>query len=203
MPARARLALMVAATLVLVAALVIVLATSPDSGRVAGAQSGFAGSLRPPTAPAGFALRDQDGRRVTLAGYRGEVVIVSFMYTTCEESCPVAASQIRGALDLLGRDVPAVAISVDPANDTALRAQRFLARRHLTKRMRFLLGSRRELAGVWRNYGIQPQSDHSEHSGYVVLVDRAGRQRIGFPVDRLTPEGLAHDLRRLSAERPN
>jgi len=33
-----------------------------------------------------------------------------------------------------------------------------------------------------------------------VLLDRSGRQRIGFPPDQLTPERLAHDLRRLEAE---
>jgi hypothetical protein len=32
----------------------------------------------------------------------------------------------------------------------------------------------------------------------VVLVDGAGRQRIGFPFSVLTPEGLTHDLRRLT-----
>jgi hypothetical protein len=30
-----------------------------------------------------------------------------------------------------------------------------------------------------------------------VLVDARGRQRVGFPHDQLTPEALAHDLRRL------
>jgi hypothetical protein len=34
----------------------------------------------------------------------------------------------------------------------------------------------------------------------VLLIDRHGRQRIGFPVQQLTPEGLAHDIRRLQAE---
>ena len=40
-----------------------------------------------------------------------------------------------------------------------------------------------------------------EHSAYVVLVDGSGMQRIGWPVDRLTPEGLAHDIRQLQAGR--
>jgi protein SCO1/2 len=35
----------------------------------------------------------------------------------------------------------------------------------------------------------------------VLLIDQRGRQRIGFPVDQLTPEGLAHDIRRLESER--
>jgi hypothetical protein len=35
-----------------------------------------------------------------------------------------------------------------------------------------------------------------------VLLDGSGRQRVGFPFDKLTPEGLAHDLRRLSQSAP-
>jgi protein SCO1 len=33
-----------------------------------------------------------------------------------------------------------------------------------------------------------------------VLVDADGRQRVGFPFDQLTPEALAHDIRRLADE---
>jgi protein SCO1/2 len=104
---------------------------------------------------------------------------------------------IRGALDRLGRDVPALLVSVDPRNDTPARARRFLLEQHVTGRMRFVLGSERELAPVWRGYGIAPQRGALDHSAYVVVVDRAGLQRIGFPHSQLTPEDLEHDLRRL------
>jgi protein SCO1/2 len=161
----------------------------------------FAGALRPPgIPPQDFALTDQDGERVTLADHRGEVVVLTFLYSTCEDTCPLTAQQIRGALDQLGHDVPTLAVSVDPANDTARRAQRFLLDQKLTRRMRFLLGSREELEPIWKAYGIQPQGEGFEHSAYVLLIDRRGRQRIGFPVAQLTPEGLAHDIRMLEAE---
>jgi protein SCO1 len=68
----------------------------------------------------------------------------------------------------------------------------------MTGRARFLLGTRDELAPVWRGYGVQPQTDDLEHSANGVLVDAQGRQRVGFPYDHLTPEALAHDLRRLA-----
>jgi protein SCO1/2 len=162
---------------------------------------GFAGAIRPDIPPQDFRLRDQDGRAVALSAYRGRVVVLTFLYTTCRDTCPIMAQQIRGALDDLGRPVPALAVSVDPLGDTAARARAFLARQHLTGRMRFLLGTARDLQPVWRAYGIAPQTDGRDHSAYVVLIDRRGRQRIGFPADRLTPEALAHDIRRLSAQR--
>jgi protein SCO1/2 len=165
---------------------------------------GFAGARRPAgVAPADFALRDQDGALTRLAAYRGKVVILTFMYTRCRDTCPIQADQVRGALDDLGEgaSVQALAISVDPAGDTPDRAKAFLARHGLTGRMRFLLGTRAQLAPLWRAYGIQPQGQAFDHSSYVLLVDRRGRQRVGFPLDQLTPEGLTHDARLLVRER--
>ena len=196
MPARVRLALGVARTLAALGALALVLSVGSDDE-----PTGFAGSLRPAIPPQDFVLRDEEGERVSLRELRGDVVILTFLYSTCEDTCPVTASQIRGALDDLGRDVPALAVSVDPANDTEARARAFLVRRRVRGRMRFLLGTRAQLAPVWEAYGIRPQRDALEHSAYVVLIDRAGRQRIGFPFDKLTSEGLVHDLRLLLREK--
>jgi protein SCO1/2 len=197
MPVRARLALMLAATFVLLGALGVVLFahSSEDAGG-----SGFEGALRPPgIPPIAFALKDQDGKVATLDQYRGQAVILTFMYSTCQDTCPLTAQQIKGALDQVGQDVPTLAISVDPANDTQLNARRFVNRQGLTKRMRFLLGGPAQLAPIWKAYGIRPQGKAFDHSAYVVLVDAKGVQRVGWPVEKLTPEGLAHDLRLLGA----
>lgn len=198
MPARIRLALFVTATLALLAAAGVTLFGSRGGGDGSVA---FAGALRPEIPPQNFSLRDQDGKRVSLRSYRGKVVVLTFMYTTCRDTCPLTATQIRGALDDLKSPPPALAVSVDPVNDTPERAREFLFRRGLSQdRMRFLLGSRAQLQPIWKAYGIQPQGRKFEHSAYVLLIDRHGRQRIGFPVQQLTPEGLAHDIRRLQAE---
>ena len=200
MPVRARLAILLAATFAVTAAFAATI-LSADDRAPAGAATAWAGALRPPgIPPAEFRLRDQDGRVVSLADLRGKVSVVTFLYTTCEDSCPVTAQQIRGAMDRLGHDVPVVAVAVDPPNDTAARARRFLARQRLSGRMRFLGGPERELQRQWRAYGIQPQSTDEEHTGSVVLLDRRGVQRIGFPASKLTPEGLARDLRTLERE---
>jgi protein SCO1/2 len=212
----ARLQLTLAALLGLVAlALGAVLLLGGDDG-AAGRRAftvspaGFAGAISPPGARApAFRLRDQDGRTVTLAGGRGKVTVLTFLYTTCEDTCPIAAAQILGALDDLGsggRDVTALAVSVDPENDTAARARRFLLARRLTGRMDFALGGEAQLRPVWRAYGIRPQGPDPEardfeHSARVELIDRRGFRRVGFPLSELTPEALAHDIRKLQAER--
>lgn len=152
------------------------------------------------TAP-DFALRDQDGRRVTMRALRGRPVVVAFLYSTCQDSCPVQAQQIKGALNELGQDVPALAVSVDPANDTPRSAAAFNSEQRMTGRLTWVLGTRAELAPVWKAYGATGQRDDTEHNARFVLVDPKGVQRVGYPLDKVTPERVAHDLRLLAAGR--
>jgi protein SCO1 len=196
---RARIAVMVAGTIGLLAVAAALIAIDP--GSPADSSSGYEGSVRPSGAPVDFRLRDERGDPISPAAYRGRPLVVTFMYTTCKDDCPTMAQQIRGALDDLGSDsVPVIAVSVDPANDTAERAQRFIAKQSLGGRMRFALGDEAALQPVWRKFGIQPQEQGREHSAWVVLLDASGRQRIGFPVDKLTSEGLQHDVLALLRE---
>lgn len=202
MPLRARLALLLAASFVCLAAFVAAVTGGPEEGvaRAGGPQ----GALRPQGIPPAEldGLVDERGRPARLADARGRPTVVTFLYTTCEDTCPTTAQQIRIALDRLGRDpttagaaVPAVvAIAVDPPRDTPARARRFLAQQRLTGRMRFLTGPREALERQWRAYGIRPQGEDFEHSAHVVLLDGQGVQRIGWPVSQLRPEGLAADI---------
>lgn len=201
-PARLRLTLVAAAALVLAAVLTIVL-LSRDTPAPATGGTGFAGAVRPasipPSEPEG--LVDQDGKPVRLADLAGRPVVVTFLYTTCEDTCPLTAQQIRGALDDLDEDVPVLAFSVDPDNDTPERARRFLLEQQMTGRMRYMLGPRAALKRQWDAYGIQPQKEDLEHTASLVILDGQGRQRIGFPIDQLTPDGLAHDITALASDR--
>jgi len=201
-PARLRLTLVVAVVcLVAALAAVVLLGDSGGDPVSAAGPTGMHGGLRPPAARAiDFRLRDQDGTAATMDAYRGRVVVVTFLYSTCQDTCPLTAQQIRGALDDLGRDVPVLAISVDPRGDTPLRVKRFLLRQHLTGRMRYLVGTVAQLAPVWRAYGIRPQGRGYEHTASTVVVDGSGRQRVGYVTDQLTPEALADDLRALAGD---
>jgi protein SCO1/2 len=197
-PARLRIALVVAALGALGLLAAVILSARRDDADPAGP---WAGAIRPAGAPvADFALRDQDGDLVRMADRRGTPVVLTFLYSTCRDTCPILAQTVRGALDDLGDDVPAVAVSVDPRNDTTASARQFLVKQKVIGRMDFLVGSQAQLEPVWAAYGIAPQRDGLDHSAWVVLLDKRGRQRIGFPADGATPEGIAHDLRRLLAE---
>lgn len=208
MPARLRLTLVVA-TACLVIALAAVVLLGGNDGSAAGGEhpTGFHGALRPSDARApAFDLRDESGRRVTMSDLRGETVVVTFLYADCQDTCPLTAQQIRGALDDLGDETPVpevLAISVDPNGDTPAAVKRFLVRQRLAGRMRYLTGTREQLEPVWRAYGIRPQGEGFEHSASTVVVDGDGRQRIGYLTAQLTPAALAADLRVLSAGAPS
>ena len=147
-----------------------------------------------------FELRDQEGEPVSMRALRGRPVIVTFLYTHCEDTCPIQAQTVRGALDDLGHDVPALAIAVDPPNDTPQSARKFLAEQRVTGRLDFVLGSRAQLRRVWDGFGVRPQSVTEEHNARITLVDARGIQRVGYPGSEATPERLAHDLRLLESE---
>ncbi|HZN88649.1 MAG TPA: SCO family protein [Thermoleophilaceae bacterium] len=178
-------------------------ATGRDEGgdQAAGAQTGFEGAVMPKNLRApNFELRNQDGEPISMRALRGSPVVVTFLYTNCEDTCPIQAQTVRGALDELGHDVPALAIAVDPPRDTPESAQAFLAEQRASGRIDFVLGSRRQLRPLWEGYFIRPQSVTEEHQARFTLVDSRGFQRVGYPGEQATPERLAHDLRLLEDE---
>jgi protein SCO1 len=172
---------------------------SDDS--VASGAARFEGAVMPDGLKApDFTLENQDGDTVSMRDFRGRPVIVTFLYTTCEDTCPVQAQTVRGALDELGEDVPAIAIAVDPPRDTPERARAFLSEQRALGRLDFVLGTRAELRKLWDGYYVRPQSVTQEHQARFTLVDERGFQRVGYPGFEATSERIAHDIRLLQAE---
>ncbi|MDQ6606843.1 MAG: SCO family protein [Actinomycetota bacterium] len=198
--------LLLVALVSLLAAIGVVLVTNraPASPTPAPGNAEFKG----PTLPAGlrasdFSLADQNGRRVSLSGYRGRVVILTFIHSLCHDTCPFMVEQIKGALNDLpqdGRSVPAIGISVAPGEDTVANRRKFLAKHEISNRMAFLSGPLASMRRVWHAYAMQPVQGPIDHSTFVLLIDKRGFERIGFPAEALTPEGLVHDIRVLERE---
>ena len=191
---------------VLLAAIGVVLLTgSRHSSGATAAASKFAGPTMPPgLRAANFTLTDQYGHRVTLSSYRGHVVVLTFIHSLCKDACPFMVEQIKGALNGLpanGSALPTIGVSVAPAEDTPANRRAFLAKHRMTGRIEFVSGPQSALRPVWHDYAIQPVEGPIDHSTFVLLIDKRGIERVGFPADELTPEGLAHDIRVLEGER--
>lgn len=163
--------------------------------------SGFDGAALPSGigAPA-FTLHDSSGARVSLRSYHGQVLILAFLYSTCGSPCVLIAQQIRGALDELPHPVAVLIVSADPRADTTADIRRFLAAVSLNGRARYLTGSVTQLRAVWHAYRVKPPSAGRAafaRSTPVILIDRAGDERVLYELEQLTPESVSHDARKL------
>src|SRR3954447_13288833 len=115
--------------------------------------SQFDGALLPPGVRApNFSLRDQNGRRVRMSDYRGRNLIVTFLYSHCKTECPVQAQQIKGALNDVGHEIPALAVSVDPPGDSPASVKRFNREQGVTGRLRWVLGDVGQLRRLWKAF---------------------------------------------------
>src|SRR5690349_17448628 len=73
----------------------------------------------------------QDGKTVRFYDdlVKGKIVIISFIYTSCTDICPLTTArlaQLEDKLgDVVGRDVFILSMSVDPENDTPQRLKEY------------------------------------------------------------------------------
>jgi protein SCO1 len=154
-----------------------------------------------------LALHNYLGEPVNIASYRGKAVLVTFLYTNCPDVCPLIASNLRVAENLLGSSgsskVQLIAVSVDPKGDTRKAVAAFLAQHELTGRMKYLVGSPSELARVWQAWGVGSERDAQQpqfinHSGLVYGISGSGK-RITVYDSTFRPSEIAHDVPLLAA----
>ncbi len=158
--------------------------------------------LEPPKPAPPLALRNYLGQPVNIDSYRGKVVLVTFLYTTCPDVCPLIASDLRVALNEMGpataSKVQIIAVSVDPRVDTPASVAAFLARHEMTGRMQYLIGSRKELARVWKAWGVGSEQDDEQpqfvnHTGIVYGITASG-ERMTLYASSFQPREIAHDV---------
>lgn len=147
-----------------------------------------------------FALRDQDGRLVSLAGERGRTVLLAFMDPLCKEECPIEGRALAAAERQVGvtRRPTLLVVSVNPSADGA-DAKAAARRWGFVGRWHWLLGSRAALQRIWRAYRITviPSTHDIVHSTAVYVIDRRGDERVGL-LAPFAPQFVADDLRTLA-----
>ena len=156
-----------------------------------------------------FSLVDQNGGPFTLAGLRGKVVVVNFIYTTCNQACPLLTAKMASLQERLGSDfdssVHFVSISVDPKIDTpeVLRAYAKTHRANLAG-WSFLTGTQPMIEEVERAYGVLKKranrGGRTEHLFVTSLIDRQGSLRVQYLGEGFKPEELLQDLQALLRE---
>lgn len=151
-----------------------------------------------------FSLVERSGKKITLANLRGKVWVADFIYTHCDDTCPMQTADMAKLQDrwMNQGELELVTFSVDPDRDTprvlAAYAKRFKAD---ADRWLFLTGSENEITRLvekgFRLPVVQaPHGNHGiiVHSARFVLVDRQGQVR-GY-YDNRDPKAM----RRLEAD---
>ncbi|GHO43718.1 SCO family protein [Ktedonospora formicarum] len=152
-----------------------------------------------------FTLIDQNGKTVSLSDFKGQPVVVTFMFTQCPDQCPLEAQKLHSTLQLLGSDanhVTLLAVSTDPHNDTPQAALQFTQAHSLDKsNWHFLTGTSEKLSPVWNNFHVFAGSNGqtADHSLGIYVLDKQGNERV-FQDSAFTPDQLANNLKKLLAE---
>lgn len=165
-----------------------------------------------------FELKDRAGKRVRLASLRGKVVALTFVFTQCPQVCPIITAKLKVVADGLGerfgKEAVFVLISVDPEGDTPEAIKKYQEAHDV--RWPYLVGSEKELAQVWGDYGVMverrpldSQSGHGsharpytiDHTAKLVLIDEKGLMRVQVPGYLWPPEKILKNIEILAKER--
>ena len=205
-------ALLVAATTLgagIGAGLHFLLARPTSSAAIITAHYGLEGQQSWPAgarpAPAINTLVDQTGHRFSLSSLRGRTIALVFFDSHCNQECPLEGRELSAAeTSVPAADRPVlVAVSVNPL-DTAASARKAAQAWGLAAvaPWHWLMGTRAELARVWRSYHIyvgRAADGDIPHTEAVILIDARGYERSGY----LYPFGqrfVTHDESVLGAE---
>jgi protein SCO1/2 len=150
-----------------------------------------------------FRLANLDGRLIRSSDFRGKVVALTFLDSQCTESCPIIASQIGLAVDRLSgferRELVAVAISTEPAEDTPKSVRTFLRKQGALGKLLYVSGPEAEMRALWKQFMILSSLESGRdtlHSAPVRIYDRRSVWVATLHAGAdLTPENLAHDIR--------
>jgi protein SCO1/2 len=147
-----------------------------------------------------FSLVERSGKTTTLADLRGSIWIADFIYTTCQDTCPMQTAEMaqlqeqwedRAGLKL-------VSFSVDPEKDTIEVLSRYADRYKAdAQRWLFLTGAKEEISRLvqegFRLSAVALSSEGNKdsvimHSPRFVLIDKQAQIR-GY-YDSRDPQAL-------------
>jgi cytochrome oxidase Cu insertion factor (SCO1/SenC/PrrC family)/mono/diheme cytochrome c family protein len=178
-------------------ALLAVLATLP---RLAEAGTGRWGADYFPNLP----VEDQDGRRLRFYDdlIKGKIVVVSFIYTSCADLCPITTARLAEVKDKLGgavgRDIFFISLTVDPEHDTPEKLKAFAEAFNTGPGWTFVTGRPADMKVILDKFGDKSGTrGASQHRNEIMLGNDAlhdwQRDSPLGEIDRLVMTILAMD----------
>ena len=131
-----------------------------------------------------FALTNQLRETVSVAGFQGDVVILTAVYASCPHTCPAILSQTRAAIAELSPEeregLRVIAVTMDPQSDSP-DVLRQLAKNHGMRSplYHFVTGHPVDVERLLDRMEIARQRDAEtgviSHANLFLLIDRDGR----------------------------
>jgi protein SCO1 len=161
----------------------------------------------------GFTLEDGDGREVSLADFRGKVLVLHFIYAACPDICPLHAERIAEIQEMVNRTpmqgmVQFISITTDPESDTPEVLKAYGPARGLdplnwtfpTTTPGQPEDATRRLAQAFGHSFTRIAGGYQMHGVVTHVIDRAGRRRANFHGLRFEPVNLVLYLNGLTNE---
>lgn len=132
-----------------------------------------------------FSFTDQLGRTVSNGDLAGKIYLTDFFFTSCPSICPKVKKQMLRIYDkvLDNDDILLVSHTIDPKRDTPEALKTYSDNMEVNHdKWRFLTGDKEELLDIADDYFVPAYEDQEapggfDHSGKVLLIDKAGRIR--------------------------
>jgi protein SCO1 len=156
-----------------------------------------------------LSLADQNGMQFNLTQERGNVVLITAVYASCGDTCPLILSQTRRVLMKLSpKEVGAlnvVAVTLDPERDTPVVLRNLLRAYSMDSLgVRALTGSVDSVNSVLDRFGFSrirdPETGMIEHANKLIVIDKQGRIAYTFALSRVQEQWLETALHELIAE---
>lgn len=131
-----------------------------------------------------YSFRDTRGQRVRLSDFRGRPLVISMIYSSCADVCPVITATLEGvdaiARDALGDDAyTIITIGFDVADDNPVRMQSFARKYGVTvsEHWLFLSGDLTSVLGLSQDIGFQffESPKGFDHLTQTTILDKNGK----------------------------
>ncbi len=156
-----------------------------------------------------FSLTDQNGKPFRFGTLRGKVIVLSFIYTSCPDVCPLITSSLRmvqGKLSPVERQsVFLLSVTTDPEVDTPKVLKSYAERYKVDfSNWGFLSGDIQALAAVWENFGVKVERKARglvDHTSLTAVIDGKGTMRFAYTGTSPNHKGVLQEVRSLLVRR--
>ena len=152
-----------------------------------------------------FTLEDSAGGLWHLENHSGKTVLLVFMFSNCQETCPIVESNVAWVLEQLTPEemdqLYVVSVTMDYRYDSPQVLEDYKADYNYT--WPHLTGSKEALETVWEPYGIVPMEYQNEttndydiaHQQYTYILDDDLKLRVRWSGDDWPVDLFLKDLR--------